>query len=234
MSDLHLEYLPGRGKEFVEQLPVEGDVLILAGDICNYQDVKMSMQWFSDKWDSTVYIAGNHDHFGTGFSNMKTLCQEINLAHTNVHWLENSSWDIPNTDKKIHGATLWYPDNPMAFRKIIDFRLINEFVPHVYAKHAETIKYFRDYVKEGDIVVTHQTPSYKSVTDKWKNDPMNCWFHNNLDGLIHDIKPSHWIHGHTHESLYYKIASSQIICNPKGYEMLNEGKDFLPTLTIEV
>jgi Icc-related predicted phosphoesterase len=119
MSDLHLEFadlkLPG------------GDILILAGDVCEAKNLKIDeydpnhtllaherpdrridryARFFVEecrKYNKVLYVMGNHEHYHFCFDN--TYDHINNQLPDNVYLLENQSIDIE--DVHFIGATLW-------------------------------------------------------------------------------------------------------------------------------
>jgi len=53
-----------------------------------------------------------------------------------------------------------------------------------------------------------------------------------LEGLILASRPALWVHGHVHDSHDYRIGSTRIVCNPRGYH--SENPSFDPALVVEV
>ena len=73
------------------------------------------------------------------------------------------------------------------------------------------------FSSEADIIVSHHTPSYQSISDRYRADPLNVCFSNNLDEQILNMKkpPKLWIHGHTHDRFDYMIGDTRVICHPR-------------------
>ena len=105
VSDLHLcwgdLHLPG------------GDVLIMAGDVFEASDwtkvpaVRKVYDRFCNeelkKYDTVLYVFGNHEHYGVEYSKTRDLIQ--GHMPSNVFILENEYLDLDST--RFWGATLW-------------------------------------------------------------------------------------------------------------------------------
>lgn len=101
-----------------------------------------------------------------------------------------------------------------------------------------------DYVKtvvEGRfdqkfVVVGHHAPSRLSTHPRYANESiMNGGYSSSLDDYILDhpqIKL--WTHGHTHEDFDYRIGSTRIVCNPRGYIHYEERAEHFKLVTVEV
>ena len=91
------------------------------------------------------------------------------------------------------------------------------------------------------VVITHHTPSPKSVHPRYAGDALNAAFSSNLEHLMIGSKaPALWIHGHTHDSYDYVVnGCTRVVANPRGYTgrygaVGQENALFNPGLVIEV
>ena len=88
-------------------------------------------------------------------------------------------------------------------------------------------------------VLTHHSPSYQSIHPKYRMETTNGSFASDLDDLIlNNPNIKYWSHGHTHESLDYKIEDCRVICNPRGYyngyNNADLNLDFDPNFEVEL
>lgn len=72
-------------------------------------------------------MLGNHEMYGLGPDAARTVAQEAcNAAGSNVHLLHRAHHDLPGTDIRVVGATLWtyVPEDKhrMMERSLNDFR----------------------------------------------------------------------------------------------------------------
>ena len=60
------------------------------------------------------------------------------------------------------GATLWFPPTPdeVEYRRfLVDFALIEDFLPWVHETHAAHLAFLEQTVRPGDVVITHHVPT---------------------------------------------------------------------------
>lgn len=238
LSDIHFEHMADQGRSFIAGLdPSICDVLLLAGDISDVgSGLLNALALLCQKYAHVVYVPGNHDYGCTTRGNVNATIQKAKRRNTNLHVLQRDIVHLGG--KRILGATLWFPPTEMARLQAevwSDFKMIPGFSKWVYEENAKDVTFFRRELREGDIVVTHYLPSWRSVHPKWAVESTNCFFVCDIEELIVDRKPALWVHGHTHESADYAIGPTRVVCNPFGYvdvNMLN-GR-FREDLIIEV
>lgn len=204
MSDLHM-HRTVKTEETPWDYEPEADVFyICAGDICENPEARYA--FINKHHDHMFTINGNHDYYGDTFSYAKyhTLTREVNGI-------------------KIAGATLWTDlsknlDWVYYVNGLIDKRYIKDLNQDIMNEVHEYHKFFL-LNSEADIIVSHHTPSFQSVHERYRNSPFNTSFSNNLDDAILAMKkpPKLWIHGHTHDAFDYMIGDTRVVCWPRGY-----------------
>jgi len=252
-SDLHLDFGPG------PELP-GGEVLILAGDICEYRSFKKELpsvvNFFKNecaKYEQVFMVMGNHEHYRYRLD--KTYASLVELLPANVRLLENESVDYRGV--VFMGATLWTNLNgnsPIATialkHGMNDYRAIENYYSdtgfyhkltpeYTYRLHNNTLDYFRaslaEYQSRPVVVITHHAPSYQSIHERYLGDGMNAGYASNLDEFILDHPQiKYWVHGHTHTAFDYQVGSTRVLCNPRGYYPHEPDTGFNPDLTFEV
>ena len=106
--------------------------------------------------------------------------------------------------------------------------------------HKSMMSYIQTVIEgrfdEKFVVVGHHAPSKASTHPRYKHEEvMNGGYSTNLDDFIIDhpqIKL--WTHGHTHEDFDYKVGSTRIVCNPRGYDGYEERADRFALKVVEV
>ena len=242
LSDLHIEFGP------FDPPPTSADVVVLAGDThLGVKGITWALEHFSAQ---VIYIAGNHEyykqHLGRNLQKMRDAAKG-----TNVHFLENDTVTIG--DITFIGCTLWTDFNAFGDRAtaqqraaevMADYRAIKTadhraLRPYETAQiHARSVAWLAEELDrrrdEKIIVVTHHTPSLKSIPDRFRHDPVSASFSSDLDHLVGVSGAPLWIHGHTHDSFDYRIGRTRVIANPRGYVGVEPNPRFDPGLTIEV
>src|ERR1700729_3212258 len=105
-SDLHLEFI--ENKKFLDLHPLiaEGEILLLAGDIMPFAEIAKHDDFFSfvsDNFESTYWLAGNHEYYGYDASKKNGSFKE--KIRQNV-WLVNNQ-TITHKNINIICSTLW-------------------------------------------------------------------------------------------------------------------------------
>jgi predicted phosphohydrolase len=252
VSDLHLE--------FGQQTLPGGEVLILAGDICEYRELKnneMVELFFTtqcSKYDRVFMVMGNHEHYHHKFH--KTYDDLKAILPTNVILLENEM--VEYNGVVFLGATLWTDlnkgDPVTAFTLkgfMNDYKVVQNYYPErgLYYKltpewtaetHEKTKQYFKIVLNQNKdkpvVVVTHHAPSFASVNEKFKHETTtNGGYASELSEFILDnpqIKV--WCHGHMHDPVDYMIGDTRIVANPRGYLPWEANNGFDPNFTFEI
>ena len=225
-SDIHLE--------FGDFHPGEGDVLVLAGDICSYEWENKYDRFFKrcvEGYNKVFYTLGNHEHYGNDFSltelNLRSYLPDgISLLNKQVE--EYNGWYFV-------GSTLWasfYGGNEqymdMCKRGMSDYHTvtrnehrklnpIDTLDEHVYT--TRWLKGLMDVVDPLPIFMfTHHAPCMRSAERSHRSADLAGAYASNLEHFITthpQIK--YWAHGHIHESQDYFVGDTRIISNPRGY-----------------
>lgn len=252
-SDIHLEhyvagqYFPHLGR---------GDVLILAGDILCARHFKTDgylhsvydtfLNDCSKNYDKVLYVKGNHEFYGYNYEG--THKKILDNLPDNFHLLENDTIKI--NDISFIGFTFWSNfrnANPIemmdAEQYMNDYKVIRIGSNYRKLRAQDTLNFnikSRDYLlnqletlKENVFVISHHSPSYRSIADEFKTASCNSAYCSDYDGLImNHPQIKYWVHGHTHTPFDYKIGECRVICNPVGYPGQHTG--YKPDLFIRI
>lgn len=227
LSDLHLEFQP-----FI--LPeVDADVVVLAGDIhIGEKGIFWAINNIPKK--PVIYVLGNHEYYSNAYPKLIDKLKQEAKA-TNINVMENQSIELDGIT--FLGCTLWTDFQLFsnarfaeyeASQQLNDFRKIRRSPSYSKLKPSDvaviqkkSVFWLKESLSKIDtkklVVVTHHAPSFKSIPLEYKQDILSASYASNLDDLVLDSKATLWIHGHIHSQLNYKIGSTQVICNPRGY-----------------
>jgi Icc-related predicted phosphoesterase len=246
-SDLHLDFGSVGIIDNKNLTPafIEADILILAGDIAEVEnmfrksvsskynlteEIQLFFKLVSEKYKRVIWVLGNHEYYGLDYTKAKDLAKSMESMYPNLHVLQNEYVVIDGV--AFYGSTLWTDltnpnDSLLAKYSMSDYKHIrhnNRSLNPSYttAEHQYTIKNLQDFrnVFPGHkrVVITHHTPSLKSVAPQYKGNSLNCCFANNLDELVEYVDPVIWVHGHTHTGFNYSIGNTTVLCTPRGYQ----------------
>ena len=216
---------------FIESIPTDCDVLVLAGDVDGGASLHDTLRAFADRFRHVVYVLGNHEFYGTSVAERLDALR-YSKHPDNFHWLENSVVVIDG--QRFVGCTLWFPHVPGADTGALsDFAQIRDFLPWVYERNRESVAFLEANVQLHDVVVTHHLPSKVCVHRKYRGDPLNAFFVCDVEHVMRSKMPSVWIHGHTHESVDCVVEQTRLVCNPYGYAGHETNERFDPTKTVE-
>ena len=243
LSDLHLEF----GKVKIPH--TDADVVVLAGDIhVGSKGIKWAQKQFPDK--PVIYVLGNHEFYRFSLPGLtEQLKQET--AGCQIHLLENGAVEIAGvwflgctlwTDFQISGnpaAAMRYAEESMSDYQIVQFdpdqRLLR--ARDTVRLHQESVAWLRGQLlrckPERTVVVTHHAPSSRSEAPCHANSPLKPAFSSDLDALIEQSGVALWIYGHTHYNTDYRIGSTRVLTNQRGYPQ-ERCKGFDPSLVVEI
>jgi predicted phosphodiesterase len=250
ISDLHLE--------FGAMNPGEGDVLILAGDVCIARDIdkkevgKPYRDFFTKcalYYNKVFYVMGNHEHYGYNFT--RTYNKLKDHLPRSITLLENETVFYNNW--AFMGATMWtdfHMGNPIdmleAQMSMSDYAIIRyggnyrKLLPNdTYNTHQLTKMWLSNELKElapnvNVCVISHHGPSALSTNPKWRGDGLNSAYTSNLEYFMETYPNIRlWCHGHTHDSHDYIINETRVICNPRGYVGMEPNPTFDPDFEID-
>lgn len=236
-SDLHISSEGISSKFFIKN---PGKTLIIAGDIgpVRFWGSDTYQRFFegcSKHWENVIIVAGNHEHYDSGFFDTIDLMKKSVEGLQNIHVLEKETIEIDGV--LFVCATLWTDfcnENldviDTASTRMNDYYRIRSrekkkpISPFVTLNdHREALKFIKTAVAENQlkkvVVVTHHAPSFKSITPYYASLARNINFayYTDLEYIMEANRNiSHWIHGHCHTRASYKIADSVVSIHARG------------------
>jgi DNA repair exonuclease SbcCD nuclease subunit len=235
ISDLHTEGINNAARltksicDRFEAVENE-DVLVLAGDL-GYplnQKGEPSEAYYEalavckDRFRHVILVPGNHEYYRAREfslertdSALRTLCDRAG-----VYLLQRDSVTLNGV--LFLGCTLWSKITEAAYATMKDSKhVFNEHQEYLQS-HITDLLWLTERIAESrqpTVVVTHHLPSYRAISEEYKDHPANSGFASHLDSFIQDYqaKLKLWCTGHTHKRKEIKIGSVPIIVNPIGY-----------------
>lgn len=236
LSDLHFEFHKDGGTSFIESLDPTGvDVLVVAGDLTTETGLYEALAALSAKYPQVVYVAGNHEYYGSDRARVSRVRLLVDHHLSNVHWLHETAVEIDG--QRFVGTTLWFPDDPLnAFYENLlnDFHQIRGYRRWVYEANGDAVAFLKAEVRPEDVVVTHHVPVTEGQHPKWRGTALERFFVNNLGNVVVYTRPKLWVYGHTHDSLDFHLGETRLVCNPFGYVRYEENPDYNEKLIVEV
>jgi len=248
LSDIHLSVNPIPFPE------VAADIVVLAGDIAR---PARAIEWARDCTAPTLYVAGNHEFYGSDLISTYEQLRRLTQG-TQIKVLERSEY--VHQGVRFLGCTLWSDYRlfdkglqrdqgiELATRLIRDFshiRVSPDF-PDLFTPalsqliHLQTVAWldecFRRDSTTPTVVISHFAPTRSSISANFADSPINASFVSDLEERIKQWQPALWLHGHTHGSFDYRVGSTRVICNPRGYAKngVNENPGFDSALVIHL
>jgi predicted phosphodiesterase len=227
-SDIHLEFADW------EPPATDADVVIVAGDLHPKPE---GIAWITRHFRSVpvVYVAGNHEFYGSTYQKRLNQLQMAAESSGNIRFLENTSTWIG--DVLFLGCTLWTDFNlfhdpgtagAAAAMGMSDYRRIRTLPNYRRIKGRDTSTWHMDSRQWLEtelqrhrgvrmVVVTHHAPSPLSLDPTLPSGVMDAAYASRLDDLVAASGACLWIHGHTHCSVDYRIGSTRVFSNQRGY-----------------
>ena len=237
-SDVHLEFgdclLPG-----------DSDVIVAAGDIGTGTQ---GVDWLGQIDIPVIYVAGNHEYYGGDLTDTLYSIKQRAKAYRNLHFLEHSSCVLDNV--RFLGLTLWTAFEGLPRRdwgrlirdQMSDYSYISKdggplSPEHIAALHRRGLEWLsgeleRDFAGR-TVVVSHHAPSMRSWHQD-PQDPVRYAYCNELEALAENFSIDLWLHGHTHASKDYRMHKTRVLCNARGYYMLETLSRRPPDCVVEV
>ncbi len=248
LSDLHLSVCA------LDAPSTDADAVILAGDIDRPQQ---AIAWASALRKPVLYVPGNHEFYGGSIAGTRDALARF-AAGTNVRLLDDGETVIDGV--RFLGTTLWTDfllfgagaerAGAMAVgRQLLrDFSRIrnaddspSRFMPEdaaaLFDVHSRWLEARLATRFDGPtVVITHHTPSRKSIHPRFADSPLNACFVSDAEHLLDGSQAQLWIHGHTHDSFDYVVNGTRVVCNPRGYAPngVNENAMFDANLCIDL
>ena len=250
-DDLHTEFDDGKSESIwtpPPNLPI--DVFLFAGDIVT-SPAKLAIfaakvEREQPQSEAIIFVAGNHEFYSghakfgdIGYEKYRQALVPLEKSH----FLEQETHTLSDGTVVV-GATMWTDlSNPRAeiyahhVMKDYDIRIdhppYRKIAPHdITNYHRKTLQFFHNVMESVDpqktLVMTHHAPTHYGLYLE-QGDPIEALdaYGAHLDSFISVWQPKLWAHGHTHKSIDYTIGDTHVMNNPRGYNLIEDGKSFL-------
>jgi predicted phosphodiesterase len=232
VSDLHIDF--SENYLFCRQaLNVSVDVLVIAGDLCQFNYKKRDKfirQILLPRFPRIICIPGNHEFYGSDVGDerlqyMHAIMIDNDTGHV-CYMLNNATLDIG--DVRFICTCLWSPVLRVPatiMRKMADYTEIAGYTINANNALNERSRLFLTHELEAlphdkrAVIITHHMPLWNLIDDEMKHATTNEAYANNLELLIrvHDNVIAAWIYGHAHRHRFDEIYDIPFVRNPLGY-----------------
>ncbi|MCX6189999.1 MAG: metallophosphoesterase [Bacteroidetes bacterium] len=238
-SDLHLEFR--ENMEFIKLNPlkIEGDILLLAGDIVPFAVMERADAFFdfvSANFKLAYWLPGNHEYYGSdaalksGIMNEKIrdnifLVNNLTAYHDELKLIFSTLWSKISTNNQ------WVVQQSLSDFHVVKFNG-KKFTPDQYNQlNNDCISFIKEEISkphEGKtIVVTHHVPTFLHYPEKYKGDALNEAFAVELYNVIESSNIDSWIYGHHHNNTpEFSIGNTRMLTNQLGYVRFGENRLF--------
>jgi predicted phosphohydrolase len=237
-SDLHLEF--ERNNRFVSSnlLQVNGEILILAGDIVPLHDEHMNSPFFSfivENYKQVYWVPGNHEYYYhdmAGYSSSThnqihpkiSIVNNVTIEYGGVPFIFSTMWS------KISHGNEKLIEQRMADFDCISYKNRKLRVSDFNRMHDESVDFLTRAIrgqKRPFVVVTHHLPSPVCNSSIHEISPINEAFCTDLTELVVHSNASFWIYGHSHHNIPpVQLGATILLTNQLGYIDLNEHGQF--------
>jgi Icc-related predicted phosphoesterase len=237
-SDLHLELARNSRYILKNPLQIQGDILLLAGDIIPLHDEFFNDPFFeiiAGNYKQVFWVPGNHEFY---YKDITEFSKSYNIQiRDNIHIVNNI--ELIHKDIRFIFSTLWTKIDCRNERNIeqsiSDFTNISYKNKKLKSQEYNTLHFLGlEFIqrslqeqREKTIVVTHHLPSHLCNSSKHKNSSINEAFCVDLTNYITSCNANYWIYGHSHynqKPLY--IGNTILLTNQLGYVQNNEHENF--------
>jgi predicted phosphodiesterase len=232
ISDLHChsDRLP---KAFDISKLTPADVLVVAGDVATYDTrqkyTDMLKEAVADRFKNVIVINGNHDYYTTRFFMNENEFPGPMVSDNFVTSIEETA-DGKSRTVDFICTPLWSPikDDRVISINLNDYNYIPGFTTirstQLFFENLEwlerEVKTSRN-VKHDIVIVTHHLPRHELIDPMYEGDAINeafCVINEHAENRLNALRPSLWLHGHSHNFLDMTIDGTRYIRNPIGYE----------------
>ena len=235
---------------------VEADWVILAGDIgfgsppAEEERIQCGFDFAESRGRPVIYVLGNHEFWDHSVPGLQEELWRRSAGSERVRFLENAV-EIDGGVRFL-GGTLWTDFNLMGkpdIGRLEAKAYMNDYVRIRKAPqgpallpvdtldlHRRSLRWLVSQLQEPfdgkTVIVTHHAPSPRSLKLDYRSDPRQSAYASDLEYLFHRFRIDLWVHGHAHRAVDYRIGSTRVVSNPRGYP--DQPTGFTPELVVEI
>lgn len=248
ISDLHLGfYLPYDSdvhfrkediKSFVEKAikpQVNGEILLIAGDICEDVDCLVTFLKETSKYYKKVFVCfGNHEYyFVSKLQIYEYMTSEFKIAKMIELLQDEENIIVLDRNEEIYhglyiyngfsiaGDTLWYlPKGAEGWDFYMNnsndsraMALSGNAMEDIMRLHMESVEWYDNLPSQLDLIVTHVPPVLNPSSRYGYNSCYLC--------DVNELKTKTWIYGHDHIIADFAKSGTRFLSNPWGYNSKN-------------
>ena len=247
LSDIHLCNTPTPYKV----VPAPGaEILLLAGDVGDACDPSLpdflARAAALPGYRHVIFVKGNHEMFGSTLEETNVILEGYAQATPKLVVLNRTTFDVPGTDVRIAGCTLWSrvsdAQQPRVEREVGDFKHIREWtLARRHAEHDKDVDFIVDVMgqavcdKKRLLLMTHHAPVLRvgSATAHLRG-PYTSSYECDIEGLL--VPPIvAAVFGHTHFSMAATLESGvRLLSNQLGRPDDVENEAFRHDFTFDI
>jgi Icc-related predicted phosphoesterase len=209
-----------------------------------------------EKFDRVLLIAGNHDHYDGVFEDTIGV---LRRCLPGITVLDNEAVEIGGV--QFFGATLWSDfegGNAAAMEKarrgVGEYFFVKTRQPdgdggeqltklrpgHTAAAFDQSLAALRRHLAMTQplptVVISHHAPSRKGLNPLHAGNGLDGAYASDLDDFIAGLgRVPVWVHGHTHIRRKYRIGSTSVVTNCRGFDARDPAaRSFTPAAFFEL
>ena len=231
IADLHMEYNTKKlFQQFLKDIPVT-EVLVIAGDLGNPCKPYFSrfLRACADRSKLVIFVPGNHEYWRMNMQDLESVCNSVGVV-----MLLNGT--VTYKGITFVGTTLWTSLQTLEKKNLSDVELnsMNDmrFVPQLTREkwlhwHTKAYKFIQQSLAKYShcIVITHHSPTYKSIRQRHKTLPICGCYASHCDKLFDCKSLMAWTHGHTHFTQRYRMGKSNALLINNSCRNANDRRD---------
>eukprot|EP00009_Paramoeba_aestuarina_P004525 CAMPEP_0201520340 /NCGR_PEP_ID=MMETSP0161_2-20130828/10653_1 /ASSEMBLY_ACC=CAM_ASM_000251 /TAXON_ID=180227 /ORGANISM="Neoparamoeba aestuarina, Strain SoJaBio B1-5/56/2" /LENGTH=301 /DNA_ID=CAMNT_0047918661 /DNA_START=157 /DNA_END=1062 /DNA_ORIENTATION=+ len=233
VSDVHLEFdgPADIGAPTAPYLALLGDIGV--GEKNRFPQLASFLKSCCERYKYVFFLCGNHEFYHTSIADMTQKMLQLEKEVPNLVYLDCGAFDVPDTNVRLLGCTLWSEISEQGTRMLNDFNLVYEFYhnPQTYGQiHQQHVQWLEDECKRACtdgkrvIILTHHGPILEGlVPERMQGGPLlreGCLGSALVPTKFNSEKYpclEAWCYGHTHLSKRVNVGGVDIISNQMGY-----------------